>query len=358
MTGKATTSAGQAYQAKPQQGQVIKSTFSPPWWARNRHVQTIFPRFFQRRQQLHTTHERLSLPDGDFVDLAWGQKPENNKGMVVLFHGLEGSVRSHYANDIMAHLQQRGWWPVLMHFRGCGGEVNATPRAYHSGETEDAMFFLDWLQHRYPDVKKYALGFSLGANMLLKLLGENPMQRFVDAAVAVSPPLRLKECAQSINQGFSRLYQRYLLNSMVKNLASKMRKIDYSKVLTTVPQDLSVLRSFQDFDEHITAPLHGFANALDYYDKCSGLQFLKCILTPTLILHAKDDPFMNEAVIPTPEELSPAVRYELSEKGGHVGFLQGAPWRPQIWMHERIERFLTEQHNKHAGADLAAIAYR
>ncbi|MCV2885816.1 hydrolase [Aestuariibacter sp. AA17] len=324
-------------------GRVVKSTFSPPWWAKNRHIQTIFPRFLQKRRKLNVKHQQLALPDGDFLDISWGEKPENQKGMVVLFHGLEGSVRSHYANDMMAVLRTRGFWPVLMHFRGCSGRANTLPRAYHSGETEDALFFLEWLNKQYPNIKKSAIGFSLGANMLLKLLGENPMQRFVESAVAVSPPLRLRECADSINQGFSRVYQRYLLNSMVANLARKMQKVDFGNTLKLLPNELKKLKSFRDFDEHVTAPLHGFSSANDYYARCSGIQFLRQILTPTLVLHAKDDPFMNEHVIPAPADLSSAVRYELSEQGGHVGFMHGTPWRPTIWMHERVATFFESQ---------------
>ena len=321
-------------------GKIVNSDFTPPWWAKNRHVQTIFPRFFQKRKPLTYRRQRLTLPDGDFIDLAWGLDVQEPTGLVVIFHGLEGSVKSHYANDIMAECQQQGWLPVLMHFRGCSTEPNLTTRAYHSGETEDALFVLDWLSKQFPELPKVAIGFSLGANMLLKLLGENPRQSFVQAAVAVSPPLRLAECAKSINQGFSRLYQQHLMRSMVGNLKEKMDKVDFSSVLKLDKDQLSVLKTFRDFDQHVTAPLHGFDGADDYYRKCSAIHYLKTIMTPSLILHAKDDPFMNEKVVPEAEQLSPMVCMELSEKGGHVGFLQGKPWRSEVWMHGRITAFI------------------
>ena len=321
-------------------GTVAASDFSPPLWARNRHVQTIWPRFFQKRRDFSPQTERFFLPDGDFVDLAWGNKANAEKGIVVLFHGLEGSVKSHYANDLMAEIESKGFLPVLMHFRGCSGQPNSKTRAYHSGETEDAGHFLNWLDSEYPNTAKIAVGFSLGANMLLKFLGENPSQKLINAAIAVSPPLRLDECAKSIDQGFSRRYQSYLLKSMLGTLSAKMDKLDYSKALKISKADLGSIRSFRDFDEHITAPLHGYKGADDYYQRCSGIGFLKSISTPTLILHAADDPFMNENVIPQPQQMSSFVRMELSAKGGHVGFMQGSPWRPRIWLHQRVMRFV------------------
>ncbi|HAW76020.1 MAG TPA: hydrolase, partial [Alteromonas australica] len=206
-------------------GKIVKSQFRIPTWAKNRHIQTIWPRFIQKRLPLTYGMERLTLPDDDFVDVAWGPKPAEPSGVVVLFHGLEGSIRSHYANDMMATLSQGGWQVVMMHFRGCSGEANLTPRAYHSGETGDPAFIINFLQQRYPDTPKAAIGFSLGGNMLLKLLGEHPDSLGLKAAVAVSAPLKLDECATSVNQGFSKVYQKYLLGSMKKNLLKKMQRI-------------------------------------------------------------------------------------------------------------------------------------
>lgn len=321
-------------------GEVLTSQFRPPWWATNRHVQTIWPRFFLKRQSFTPQWERLELPDGDFVDLAWGEKHQSAKGVMVLFHGLEGSVNSHYANDMMAVFERQGWITVLMHFRGCSGETNRTTRAYHSGETTDALYLLNWLKDKFPGLPIMAIGFSLGANMLLKLLGENPKQDILHCAVAVSPPMKLDECALSINQGFSRLYQGHLMKSMVANLLSKMQDIDYSAFPAITHQKVSSLKNFREFDDLVTAPLHGFDGADDYYHKCSAFSYLKHIATPTLILHAADDPFMNEKVIPLASDLSPFVRCEVSKKGGHVGFMQGSPLNPTIWLHERVTEFV------------------
>lgn len=326
-------------QSAPEFGCIVESEFRPAWWARNRHIQTIWPRFLQKRKSINLSWQRLELQDGDFIDLAWSPKPVQEKGIAVLFHGLEGSAKSHYANDMLSVLHQSGWRAVLMHFRGCSGESNRLPRAYHSGDTDDAIHLLDYLQQKFPHLPKVGLGFSLGANMLLKLLGEKPEQTWLKAAVAISPPFRLANCAESIGKGFSNVYQKYLLDSMCSKFIEKMNKVDFRDYLQITKDKVSSLRSFYEFDQLITAPLHGFNSAEDYYRKCSASVFSKHIQTPTLILHAKDDPFMSEAVVPHASELSSSVRVELSEKGGHVGFMQGTPWDPKIWLHQRVPEF-------------------
>lgn len=325
--------------AEPQTGQVLTSDFVAPWWARNRHVQTIFPRFFQKRAALTYRRSDFGLPDGDKLNLVWIGEPSSAKALVVMFHGLEGSIDSHYCHDTAAYLKRQGYAVVLMHFRGCGGAPNLLPRAYHSGETEDAWILLNYLQQQFPALPKLAIGFSLGANMLLKLLGEQPEQNVLKGAIAVSAPMLLNECASSINRGFSRVYQSYLLSSMLKNLARKMQFIDYRGLLSLGPEQLSAIKNFRDFDQHVTAPLHGFASADDYYQRCSALPFLRHITTSTLIIHAKDDPFMNHKVIPDSTQLSAAVQLEVSQHGGHCGFVQGTPWRPAIWLQQRSNDF-------------------
>lgn len=323
-------------------GRIVKSSFEAPRWAQNCHIQTIYPRFIQQRLPLTYTMERVRLPDNDFIDLAWGPAPEKMTGMVIMFHGLEGSIHSHYANDMMAVLSSQGWQVVLMHFRGCSGEVNVKPRAYHSGETQDPAFIINLLHERYPAIPKAAIGFSLGGNMLLKLLGEHPDSLGLKAAVSVSAPLKLDECATSVDQGFSKVYQKYLLGSMKKNLLQKMQRIDYRELLSISEEEVRCVQNFWQFDDKITAPLHGYVDAMDYYEKCSGYYFLKAIHCPTLVLHALDDPFMNHNVIPAEHELSSAVRVELSETGGHVGFMHGTPARPEVWLQQRVKRYFTD----------------
>lgn len=314
--------------------------FVAPLWARNRHIQTIWPRFFQRRAALLYRMQRLELPDGDFLDLAWGPAPAICKGVVVLFHGLEGSIKSHYAHDMMATLSGGDWQVVLMHFRGCSGEPNRLARAYHSGETEDARFLLHLLEQQYPNVPKAAVGFSLGGNMLLKLLGEGDTASSLVAAVAVSAPMRLDLCAQSIGQGFSRLYQDYLLTSMKRTMLKKLAYIDYPRLIGMDEARIRQLNTFWQFDQCVTAPLHGFADADEYYQRCSSRQFLNNIQTPTLVIHSLDDPFMSPDVVPAPHELSPHVTLQVTQQGGHVGFMQGLPWRPRVWLHQQVADYL------------------
>ncbi len=321
-------------------GTIRTSEFKAPWWARNRHVQTIWPRFIQRRLPVSYRMERLTLPDEDFVDVAYGPKPDKATGIVAMFHGLEGSIRSHYAGDMMASLSKNGWQVVMMHFRSCSGEANNKPRAYHSGETGDPCYFLDHLEKVFPDLPKVAVGFSLGANMLLKLLGENPAQKWLKAAVAISPPFKLAECARSINQGFSRVYQNYLLKSMKHTLKKKMARIDYRHHLQLSLEEVDKIDSFMTFDEQVTAPLHGFDGAQDYYEKCSSFHYLSAIHCPTLVLHSIDDPFMNHLIIPDETDLAKPVEIELSERGGHVGFMQGTIFRPTTWLHQRVTTFI------------------
>jgi predicted alpha/beta-fold hydrolase len=325
-------------------GSVSQSDFAPPWWARNRHVQTIYGRSFGQHPEINFSHERLTTPDDDFVDLAWAPAPEQSqpRGIVVLFHGLEGSQDSHYIKQAMATLS-RDYLCVLMHFRGCSGEANRTTRAYHSGETSDPRWLISILQQRYPHLPLFALGFSLGGNMLCKLNAEYAQDNPLTASAVVSAPLRLDACSQAINQGFARVYQRRLLRSMQNNLLHKMQFLDYSQVLSVTAADVKQLDSFWAFDDYVTGPLHGFADAQDYYTQCSGLPMLNAISRPTLLLHAQDDPFMDGQVIPGHADLSPSVAYELCQYGGHVGFFTGTPWAVRCdWIAQRVASFFAD----------------
>lgn len=329
-------------------GKVVTSTFKAPSWARNAHLQTIWPRYLIKKPELNVANERVSTPDGDFLDIAWCLPEEANikdaKALVIIFHGLEGSVNSHYARYLIKRLKSDGFIVALMHFRSCSHEINMTAKAYHSGETGDAMQTIKHVKKRYPNLPIFGIGYSLGGNMLLKLLSETAGQKVLCAAVAISPPLLLEVCALRIQRGFSKVYQHYLLNRMKNNLLEKMLRIDMSQFIKLNRTQVKKISTFTEFDEDVTAPIHGFAGAEDYYSKCSALSMLSSITTNTLILHAKDDPFMTQAVIPSEENLSSSVAYELSEKGGHVGFLYGFPWAPKLWLQERISDFLHEQH--------------
>ena len=324
-------------------GKKYPAAYQAPAWCKNPHLQTIWPRFFGLRKIVPVTMERIDTPDDDFVDLAWGPAPQETQAVIVLFHGLEGSKDSHYIQDMLQACIGQPWQVVLMHFRGCSGEPNRTHRAYHSGETADALWLSQELRKRYPTIPFCAVGYSLGGNMLLKLAGETKAENPFSMCVSVSAPLRLDECAKAIANGFAQVYQRKLLNSMRKMLRQKFALLDYQGKLRINESQINNLDTFEKFDENITAPLHGFASANDYYQKCSGMQFLKSITVPTLVIHALDDPFMNEAVVPGEQALSPSVAYEYSRRGGHVGFAQGKPWSTSTWLGTRLVSFITEQ---------------
>lgn len=300
--------------------------FKPAWWLRHAHLQTLWPALCRRPvNNIILKRERIELPDGDFIDLDWtsGTGP-----IVIVLHGLEGSLESSYAKGMLRALQDHHYRGVFMNFRGCSGEANRFPRAYHSGETSDLDSIIQFLKTREPHTPLAAVGFSLGGNVLLKWLGETKNKNPLCAAVAISVPFELFKAIKRVNRGFSRVYQWHLL----KCLQKKMK-------LKSIPAE--GFQTLREFDNAITAPLHGFKDANDYYIRCSSRQFLPGIAVPTLLLHAKDDPFMTEDVVPTFEELPSCVQLEASEKGGHVGFVAGRfPWRPIYWLEKRVPEFL------------------
>lgn len=226
-----------------------------------------------------------------------------------------------------------------MHFRGCGEKTNLLPRSYHSGESGDAKEFIGHLHKKYPASKLYAVGYSLGANMLLKLLGEEENNVLLEKAVAISAPMQLDMCADYIDRGFSKFYQKILVDALNKSLDVKYDKHPMQEIISLQREDISKIKSFWEFDEAYTAPVHGFESAQDYYTKSSAKQYLKKIKIPTLIIHAKDDPFMPVEILPNLHELPSCVSMEASEHGGHVGFISGSIFKPIYWTEKRIFEF-------------------
>ncbi|WP_435946974.1 hydrolase [Dryocola sp. BD586] len=315
--------------------------FRPMRGLSNPHLQTMLPRVIRRRVKFKPHWQRLDMPDGDFVDLAWSEDPAAavDKPRLVVFHGLEGSLHSPYAHGLIEAAKNRGWLGVVMHFRGCSGVPNRMQRIYHSGETEDGTFFLNWLNQRYGDAPTAAVGFSLGGNMLACLMAKQGVDCTLKAGVVVSAPLMLEQCCYHMEQGFSRFYQRYLLNLLKKNAARKLRS--YPGTLPVDLRQLKGVRRIRDFDDLITSKIHGFADALDYYRRCSAMPLLPDIAKPTLIIHAKDDPFMDHHVIPDKASLPTNIEYQLTSHGGHVGFVGGTLRKPEMWLEQRIPDWLT-----------------
>jgi uncharacterized protein len=314
--------------------------FKPAWWLRSSHLQTIWPALCRSEvKKLPLERERIELPDGDFVDLDWIDNKHKDAPVILILHGLEGSIESHYAKTMLLTIAQHGWRGVFMNFRGCSGEPNRFPNDYHSGETGDVSYVVQYLLDREPNTNIAAIGYSLGGNVLLKWLGETGQQNPLKAAIAISVPFELNKAADFICQGFSRFYQWYFIKCLRDRLSVK-----YKVCPTSVdPNLIYKVKNMYDFDDQITAPLNGFASVNEYYTTSSSRRYLHGIGIPTLILHSKDDPFMPQDVIPESHELSPSIKLEVTDYGGHVGFVGGKyPWRPQYWLEERIPEFLDE----------------
>ncbi|WP_394127468.1 hydrolase [Vibrio hepatarius] len=310
----------------------------------NPHLQTLAPRFIRKKALFEPVWQTLDIPDGDFLDIAWsedvaqtnGQQAKIDKPIFVLFHGLEGCFYSPYANGLMDAFAKQGWLSVMMHFRGCSGKPNKLARAYHSGEVEDARFFLEHLDTLFPNQTKVAVGISLGGNMLANYLAKYRDNPLIDAATIVSAPLDLAACSERIEQGFSKLYKNYLLSSLKKSALQKHHLLKGELGLSY--HNIKRVTKLYEFDDLITAPLHGFKDAEDYYHQCSGIHRLKEITLPTQIIHAKDDPFMTDAVIPK-YVLPENIDYRLFDQGGHVGFVTGSAINPRFWLEEALPAY-------------------
>jgi len=313
---------------------IVKSEFQPRGLWRNRHIQTIVPNTLFPRTPVQVRRERLELPDGDFIDLDW--TTGTSGPIVIVLHGLEGSLRSRYACAIMQKIHSLGYRGVMPYFRGCTGEPNRLPISYHSGFTQDLEYLSGLLKTREPGTPLAAVGYSLGGNVLLKWLGESANASRLVTGVAVSVPFDLGICSDAIEKGLSQVYMWELMGRMRRSVKRKFARIPSP---ITLP-DIDSLRTFREYDDALTAPLHGYKDANDYYLRASSRQFLKQIRVPTLVVHSADDPFMTPEVLPEEHELSPAVTFELTERGGHVGFVDGSIFKPRRWIDERIARHL------------------
>jgi hypothetical protein len=313
------------------------SGFRAAWWLPGRHAQTIAGRLVRRPKVPAFRRERVDLPDGDFVDLDWAPGGRGDRPLVLLLHGLEGSARRGYAIHTYDQLAKRGLRAVGLNFRSCSGEPNRTARFYHSGDTEDIRTVLRMLAER-GDPASAAVGFSLGGNALLKYLGEEGEAAGVRAAVAVSVPYDLAAGADGLERTrMGRIYTGIFIKSLVAKAEAKAELLEGTCDLARI----RAARTFREFDGAATAPIHGFADASDYYARSSSAGFLGRIRIPTLLIHADDDPFLPAAALPL-EVIAgnPWLHTAFTKSGGHVGFVGGAPWRPRFWAEEEVARFL------------------
>lgn len=317
-------------------------SYHAPSWLRGGHAQTIWPAVAIREPAPPYHRSHWTTPDGGqiAVDTVAGQP---GAPLVLLFHGLEGSSDSHYARALANAALARGWWCVVPHFRGCGGEANTTRRAYHAGDSEEVRWICERLAIRHPLL--FAAGVSLGGNMLLKYLGEAGDDTPVHTAAAISAPLDLAAASTRLDVGLGRhVYTRMFLSTLKpKALGQWQAHPDLFDV-----RSLRQARTFREFDQIVTAPLHGFAGAEDYWERASSKPYLQTIARPTLVLNAVNDPFLPPSALPTPADVSPAVTLEQPAEGGHVGFVTGRfPGRID-WLPQRLLSFF--DHSLSAGA--------
>jgi len=320
-----------------------RPSFVAPWWARNPHLQTMWGKLFRRLAPPPTRTERWDTPDGDFLDLVRLDGAHPDAPRLLLLHGLEGGLQSHYVVGMFGEARRRGWAMDLLLHRSCGPELNRTRRFYHSGETTDLAFVVDRLAAAAPGVPLAVCGVSLGGNVLLKYLGERGDAAMPCAAAAVSVPYDLARGARHISRGFARVYEANFLRSLrAKVLAKRARYPDLAG-----PEVLQRARTIWDFDDVVTAPVHGFRDAADYYARSSALGYLDGVRVPTLLLSAVDDPFLPAEVLDEVRAAAarnPALHVEFTPHGGHGGFVGGpAPWRAEFYAERRVFEFAAAQ---------------
>lgn len=316
--------------------------FKPAFGLQNKHLQTIYSSFFRANKNLDIEIETFTLSDGDFVEAYWLDKPLPNstKPIVVIFHGLEGSYSSPYINGIMDTLRKAGMACVLMHFRSCSGKLNRKATAYHSGQTLDGKEFIESIKERFSSNDLFAIGYSLGGNMLLKLLGECGKNTPLKGAISVCAPLDLAICADKISQGFSSFYEKKMLDNLKNTLLLKYEQHDMENLISLKKEDVQNIKTIREFDEVYTSRINGFGNASNYYKLCSSKQFLKDINIKTLLIHTLDDPFMTQEVLPAKEELNSFITLEVHKYGGHLGFISGSIFKPVYWLDEHIISYI------------------
>ena len=312
--------------------------YHAPWWLPGGHLQTIYPVLLPAPRP-RFARERWETPDRDFVDVDWAGNAHSAR-LLVLFHGLEGSSDSHYVRALVAEASSRGWRCAVPHFRGCSGELNRLPRAYHSGDSGEIDWMLRRFAARHPGALRCAAGVSLGGNALLKWLGERGAQAaaVIARAAAVSAPLDVAATGNALDRGLNRwLYARMFLGSLKRKTLAK---------LTRFPQlvDERAVRAsatLRAFDDAVTAPLHGFDGTDDYWARASSKPWLPGIAIPALVLNARNDPFQPAAALPGAHEVSRSVVLDFPAEGGHAGFVSGTFPGSQRWLSTHILEFLS-----------------
>lgn len=333
---------------RPASPSTYRPAYRPAWWLPDAHTATLWGRVGRREPVANTRVERWDTPDGDFLEIVRlipSTALPANAPRILLLHGLEGGVHSHYARAMFREAQARGWGADLLLFRTCGSQPNRLPRSYHSGETTDPALVIDRIVAQFPTAPLGLVGVSLGGNVLCKLLGERgaSMSSQVVGAAAMSVPFDLARASRQIGRGFGMVYEQAFLRSLIPKALAKIARHDELAALATVKD----ARTLWEFDEHFTAPLHGFTGAQDYYARASALPFLRGVTVPLLLLSAIDDPFLPPAVLDDVRNVAAnnaALTVEFPARGGHVGFTAGRwPWKPWYYGEWRASEFLSER---------------
>ncbi|NIT56573.1 MAG: alpha/beta fold hydrolase [Aliifodinibius sp.] len=300
-----------------------------PFWCFNGHVHTIARSLFGDTGQPSLDSIEIPTPDNDFLELDCHIQPDSD-AIITLFHGLEGSTERYYMVELMKVLIKNGYSVAGVNFRGCGSKLNDQPRFYHSGETNDYQTVFNWISDNYPDKTIGAVGFSLGGNALAKYLGETGDDSLVNTAVAVSVPYDLRLGSIILSKGFHRIYEYRFLRTLRKKLQMKQKKFP------ELPRFNG--STIYEFDDKVTAPLHGFDGADDYYEQCSARRFIDSINIDTLFIHSKEDPLCPIEAMPLAKiNQNPSTDYIITEQGGHVGFWS----KPRGWLNFIIENYLS-----------------
>ena len=313
--------------------------YRAPWWLPGGHLQTIYPSLVLRRRPPRYRRERWQTPDRDFIDLDWIAEGVDSAPLLALFHGLEGSSGSHYAAALMRAVTRRHWHGVVVHFRGCSGEPNLLPRAYHSGDADEIGWILQRLRALAPARPLFAAGVSLGGNALLKWLGRERTRAraVIDAAAAISAPMDLMTAGDLLGSGFNRLYGWHFLKTLKPKSLAKLQRFPGLYDGNVVRN----ARTLREFDNVVTAPLHGYLDTNDYWRRASSKPDLGTIGVPTLIVHARNDPFLPGPHLPAAGDVSSSVTLEFPEGGGHTGFASG-PFPGNLdWLPERLLNFFS-----------------
>lgn len=317
---------------------IPESSYQPPLLFKNSYVNTIYPAVFRKFSQFQFVRERIDTPDDDFLDLDWSQV--GSRHLVIVLHGLEGSSDSQYAQGISRYFNEQKWDALAINHRGCSGENNRQPYSYHMGQTDDIDYIVEYVDANYDYDSIVLVGFSLGGNVTLKYVGEkgDGLPNIIKAAAAFSVPIEIPTANKQISRPKNSLYMKRFMASMINKAQEKM---DRNEGNFPIYENFNP-KTFNEFDEMLTAPVHGFRSAQEYWEKSSSLQFIPNIKIPTLLVNAQDDTFLSKECYPIElAESHQHFHFEMPRYGGHCGFYERDK-EGFVWFEKRAFNFVKE----------------